>query len=316
MGLTGLPTNATETRGKSTFTDYRLLEVLACPACYGALHLGAGRGAGVMCGACGVAYACPDGVPLLLLPEMAAHARELEERFQAAKLAQSPLVQLAYKLRPPSPQYDRDKYPRMRALMADQGAGAKVLDLGVRERPAAPGLISFDLFRFPGVQVVGDAHRLPFQDASLDGVMSTALLEHVEQPEAILAEMRRVICPGGFVYVEAPFLQGYHTDPIDLRRYTRPGLEAKVAEAGFTVVESGVAGGPFSMLAWTLRELPGSLTSGKTASFIATFLAGWLTFWIKYLDEFAHRAGNAQNVSAGFYVVGEAPRKASPARPA
>jgi uncharacterized protein YbaR (Trm112 family) len=312
MAQTGL-SSATETTPGGAFSNAGLLEALACPACYGALRADE---AGLVCVACGAAYACPDGVPLLLTPEMATHARELEERFNAAKLARNPLVKLAYKLRPPSPHHDRARFPRMRGLVAKQGPGAKVMDLGVRERPAAPGLISFDLFRFPGVHVVGDAHRLPFKDASLDGVISTALLEHVEQPEAILKEMRRVTKPGGFVYVEVPFLQGYHPDPIDMRRYTRPGLEAKVTEAGFTVVESGVAGGPFSMLTWMLRELPGSLTSGKTAYFIAKFIAGWLTFWIKYLDEFAHRAGNAQVISDGFYVVGEAPRLASAARPA
>src|SRR5262249_34882420 len=156
---------------------------------------------------------------------------------------------------------------------------ARVMDLGVRERPAAPGLISFDLFKFPGVQVVGDAHRLPFRDASLDGVISTALLEHVENPEAILTQMFRVLRPGGVLYVEGPFLQGYHPDPIDMRRYTKTGLEGKVAEAGLRIVESGVGGGPFSMLAWMLRELPGSITTGKTAYFVAKFVSGWLTFW-------------------------------------
>jgi uncharacterized protein YbaR (Trm112 family) len=306
MAETGI-SSATTAPGGGTFANARLLEALACPACYGGLRVEAlGR---LVCVACGTAYACPDGVPLLLTPEMAAHAHALEDSFNAAKLARNPLVRLAYRLRPPSPHYDRAKYPRMRALVAKYHQTARVLDLGVRERPAAPGLISFDLFRFPGVQVVGDAHRLPFQDASLDGVISTALLEHVEQPEAILAEMRRVTRPGGFVYVEVPFLQGYHPDPIDMRRYTRPGLEAKVAEAGFTVVESGVAGGPFSMLTWMLRELPGSLTSGKTAYFIAKFIAGWLTFWVKYLDALAHRAGNAQVISDGFYVVGECPKE-------
>src|ERR1051326_7038394 len=124
MVQTGL-SNATTTQGKGKFTDFRLLEALACPACYGALRLGAVAEGGVVCAACGAEYACPDGVPLLLTPEMAVHARELEERFQAAKLARSSLVRLAYKLRPPSPHYDRARFPRMRALVAKQGLGAK-----------------------------------------------------------------------------------------------------------------------------------------------------------------------------------------------
>ncbi len=285
--------------------DDRLLAALACPACYSSVRH---EGQRIVCNACGAAYACPDGVPVLLLPEMVEHARALEERFQAEKLSRNALVRLGYKFRPPVSHFDPASFKRMRAMVAALGPGAQVMDLGVRERPAAPGLISFDLFRFPGVQVVGDAHRLPFGDASLDGIISTALLEHVEHPEPILAEMRRVVRPGGLVYVEVPFLQGYHPDPIDMRRYTRPGLEQKVSEAGFTIVESGVSGGPFSMLAWMLREFPGSLTSSKTGYFVAKFISGWLTFWVKYFDAFARRAGNAQILADGFYVLGECPK--------
>lgn len=283
----------------------RLLEVLACPACYGSVRTGAQH---VICNTCGAAYECPEGVPVLLLPEMVAHARALEERFQSEKLSRNALVRLGYRFRPPVSHFDPASFKRMRAMVVTLGPGAKIMDLGVRERPAAPGLISFDLFRFPGVQVVGDAHRLPFGDASLDGIISTALLEHVEHPEPILAEMQRVVRPGGRVYVEVPFLQGYHPDPIDMRRYTRPGLEQKVSEAGFTIVESGVSGGPFSMLAWMLREFPGSLTSSKTGYFVAKFISGWLTFWVKYLDAFARRASNAQILADGFYVLGERPQ--------
>ena len=287
--------------------EARLLEVLACPACYGALS---NDGQRVVCPACGAAYDCPEHLPVLLLPEMVKHAHALEASFQAEKLSRNAVVRLGYKLRPPVSHFDPAAFKRMRAMVAKLGPGARVMDLGVRERPAAPGLISFDLFRFPGVQVVGDAHRLPFGTAALDGIISTALLEHVEHPEPILAEMRRVVRPGGLVYVEVPFLQGYHPDPIDMRRYTQPGLEQKVSEAGFTIVESGVSGGPFSMLAWMLREFPGSLTTGKTAYFVAKFISGWLTFWVKYLDAFARRASNAHILADGFYVLGQCPKAA------
>ncbi len=47
----------------------------------------------------------------------------------------------------------------------------------------------------------GDAHALPFPDASFDVAYARYLLEHVSRPDIVLAEMRRVVRPGGRVVV-------------------------------------------------------------------------------------------------------------------
>jgi ubiquinone/menaquinone biosynthesis C-methylase UbiE len=45
----------------------------------------------------------------------------------------------------------------------------------------------------------GDVHRLPFEDASLDAVWMERVLTHAEAPEAVMAELARVLRPGGRV---------------------------------------------------------------------------------------------------------------------
>jgi len=52
--------------------------------------------------------------------------------------------------------------------------------------------------------VAGDAQRLPFEDATFDRVIASEVLEHVPDDEAALAELARVLRPGGTIAVTVP----------------------------------------------------------------------------------------------------------------
>jgi len=53
----------------------------------------------------------------------------------------------------------------------------------------------------PADAVVGDAERLPIPDGALDGVFCSNMLEHTPRPGAVIAEMARVLRPGGWGYL-------------------------------------------------------------------------------------------------------------------
>ncbi len=94
--------------------------------------------------------------------------------------------------------------------------------------------------------VRADAHELPFADASVDWVLLVGVLEHVDDPDRVLAEARRVLKPGGLGYVAAPFLQMEHAAQ-DYVRWTEQGFQRLLDAHGF-VTERVVTNGGFFLV--------------------------------------------------------------------
>lgn len=57
--------------------------------------------------------------------------------------------------------------------------------------------------------VLGPDFSIPLPDASVDFILSDWVIEHVEKPEAFVAEVRRVLKPGGFFCARTPARYGY-----------------------------------------------------------------------------------------------------------
>jgi SAM-dependent methyltransferase len=68
-----------------------------------------------------------------------------------------------------------------------------------------PSKLGFAARQLPGVRfAAADAHRLPFADAAFRSVFARDLLHHVPDPAAVLAEMARVLSPGGALCLLEP----------------------------------------------------------------------------------------------------------------
>jgi SAM-dependent methyltransferase len=91
--------------------------------------------------------------------------------------------------------------------------------------------------------VLWDGSIMPFEDASFDVVISTEVLEHVPNPDAYLAEVKRVLKPGGMFFFTVPFLMSLHEVPNDYYRYTPFALEMIFERNGFEKVEIKSMGG-------------------------------------------------------------------------
>lgn len=116
----------------------------------------------------------------------------------------------------------------MTASAAQRSRGGPVLDLGcglgfdlARLERAGVSAIGVDaslvmLARVEGPArtrlIAADAARLPLRDGSVDGVRVERVLQHVEHPEAVVAEIARVVDGDGFVLAFEP---DYSTFTID-----------------------------------------------------------------------------------------------------
>lgn len=101
------------------------------------------------------------------------------------------------------------------------------LDLGCADSPYSKffkNRIGFDIVDGHGVDLVGDAHSLPFEDNKFEIILCTEVLEHLHSPQVALSEMYRVLNKGGILILTTRFIFPIHSAPYDYYRYTEYGL--------------------------------------------------------------------------------------------
>jgi SAM-dependent methyltransferase len=177
-----------------------------------------------------------------------------------------------------------------------------VLDLGSGTGRHHPSIINVDITPYSEVDLVCPIERLPFPDDSVDAVLSIAVLEHVPNPQEAVAEMLRVLRPGGRVFCFIPFMQGIHASPHDYQRYTPRGLE--ILFSGFTDRVVHVAAGPTSGFLWLLQEWLAMLFSlGSRRLYWFFYAALFLVVApLKQLDRFLVHHPFSANIASGFAI--------------
>lgn len=190
--------------------------------------------------------------------------------------------------------------PQVETLVSQYPEGSVILDMGAGGRRVAKHATTVDFVAGNDTDVVANVCDTPFDDDHADLVIATGLLEHLEDDDAFLREAFRVLKPGGRLHVEIPFMQQYHDDPIDSRRYTAPGLERLLSQHGFDRFESGFHIGPgvaiatlnayYAAMLFEGKSLPARIASNG-AFFVVTLLGkpfAWLDRWMKHKKS-AHR---------------------------
>jgi SAM-dependent methyltransferase len=96
----------------------------------------------------------------------------------------------------------------------------RALDIGAGTAERLPGAVRLDASRAVRPHVVADLDEgLPFRDGSFDRVGAYDVVEHVADLVALVAEVHRVLAPGGVFAVTTPHFSSAnaYTDPTHRR---------------------------------------------------------------------------------------------------
>jgi SAM-dependent methyltransferase len=150
--------------------------------------------------------------------------------------------------------------PAARVLDIGCGTGFNIEQVRARHGGQVVGLdLSTDALTFcrsrnlPDL-VGGDGTCSPFRSASFDVIMALDLVEHLDDDQAALRELARLLRPGGTLIIFAPafnFLWGLQDDVSHhRRRYTAGELSQKLDRAGLCVAKLSYANMALFPLIW------------------------------------------------------------------
>ncbi|HYC90133.1 MAG TPA: class I SAM-dependent methyltransferase [Thermoanaerobaculia bacterium] len=151
--------------------------------------------------------------------------------------------------------------PRLDRIL---GSGQVVLDAGCGEQPlrrrieaAGAHYLGVDVSqnRRGSVDLVASLVSIPREDASVDTIVCTEVLEHVPDTAAAFSEMARLVRGGGVILITTPFAYPLHEEPHDYVRLTARAIEALAARNGLRVREVHALGNEVEVLALTFCNL-------------------------------------------------------------
>ena len=116
-----------------------------------------------------------------------------------------------------------------------------VLDVGGRLQPYRPLLaarlssyVALDIRKTPKVTIVGRGEQIPLPNDRFDLVLCTQVLEYIADPRQLIAEIHRVLRPGGHLFLSVPAVAPQDSDQ-DAWRFLPHSLQ--ILLTGFSSVE-------------------------------------------------------------------------------
>jgi len=278
----------------------QLSKILICPKCKSELNE-------LECSDCGEHYKKHGDVPIFI-DDIEIGAVAQHQKGPASTVKRS-LKRFFCFLKPPhhsvyfkNLKSSHGEGPELEKFLSDYNEDDIIVNIGSSSKKI-PGVYNLDIAYYPNIDIVADAHELPFKDGSLDAVVIKNVFEHLRDPAKVRKELQRVVKEGGRIYAKVPFMQPFHAVPDDYQRYSINGLYEFFKD--FKIVEEGISVGPSSALAWFLREYLAILFSfnSRRAYQVMRAIFSYFTAPMKYFDVFFRRRKEAHRLASAFYLI-------------
>jgi SAM-dependent methyltransferase len=172
-------------------------------------------------------------------------------------------------------------------------AASRVLDIGAGRgslQDVVSDYVGLDIsptaksfFHKPFVE--GSATAMPFPDSSFDAAWSIWVVEHIPEPEKVFREIRRVIKPGGYVYLMPVWnVPAFNGQGFEVRPYTDFDWSGKLVKATVPVQKSKLMKASYLPPRRILKEVRHSLFGQPTQLTYRRIIPDYSHYWTTDTD--------------------------------
>ena len=260
------------------------------------------------CGSCGVTYPVAGTRPILIHEDNSVFRTSEILKFSFMGMDSKPSLGRRL-LRTPGSNVAAKR--NFKSLAQQLPLGACVLVIGAANGgtgtepiyDATFTVVNSDVWAGSVVDIIFDAHDIPFAEGTFDCIIAQAVLEHVADPFRCTGEIERVLKPNGLIYAETPFMQQVHGAEHDFCRFTYLGHRRLFRS--FTDIDSGIVMGPAASLAWAWEYFWMSFVNKRgTLRKLLRGMARLTSFWLPWCDKFLITRMGAYDAASGFYFMG------------
>jgi SAM-dependent methyltransferase len=176
------------------------------------------------------------------------------------------------------------------------GGDKRILNAGSSSVRYGMNCVNVDIQSKQNVDVVCDIHDLPDSLGDFDAIVCNAVLQYCHSPQRVAKEFYRVLKPGGYLFVDAPWVQPFCPDTPDRFRFSQDALRSIFST--FEIIEIGPSIRPGSAFAMLGVHIAQTLTLSRYINYVLGKTATFILYpfrWIRTADE--------SKTAGAFYVI-------------